>query len=232
MRTFFRTLSLSILSISLQAAPPAMGVDGTAHDLSITGLNSVTMATRSCVFCHTVHNSGGGSASQLIPDWNHTTTVSSFTMYNNTSHPGSNLKGTVDSQPTGPSLACLSCHDGTVSVGSLLRAPSGGGNDSYISARGGVNPGTGRISSGYSLIGTDLSNDHPVSITYQDNLDAGLQPAASLSGVRLYPENATGAKVQCSSCHDAHNFGSPGTTAPFLRVTMVGSFLCKSCHKK
>lgn len=232
MRTGFRTLFLSLAPLALLAAPPATGVDGTAHDLSITGLNSVTMATRSCVFCHTVHNSGASNLNRPIPDWNHTTTVATFTMYNSTNRPGADLKGTVDSQPTGPSLACLSCHDGTVSVGSLLVSPSGGGNENYIAARGGVSPSTGRISTGPSLLGTDLSNDHPVSITYQDNLDPGLQPAATLTGVRLYPENATGAKVQCSSCHDAHNYGSLGSTAPFLRVTMVGSFLCKSCHKK
>lgn len=231
MCTILRALTLAFAPVLLSAAPPATGVEGTAHDLSITGLNSVTMATHSCVFCHTVH-SPGGSLSKLIPAWNHTTTASTFTMYNNTNHPGADLKGTVDSQPTGPSLACLSCHDGTVSVGSVLIAPRAGGNNNYISARGGVSPGTGRLSSGAALVGTDLSNDHPVSITYQDNLDTGLQPAATLTGVRLYPENVTGAKVQCSSCHDVHNYGSPGTTAPFLRATMVGSFLCRSCHKK
>lgn len=214
----------------LAAIPPAQGIEGTAHDLSVTGLNSVTMATRSCVFCHATHNPAGSA--KLIPDWNHTTTVAAFTMYNNTNHPGADLKGTVDSQPTGPSLACLSCHDGSVAVGSLLVAPISGGNDIYLSARGGVSPSTGRISSGPSLVGTDLSNDHPISITYQDNLDTGLQPAASLAGVRLYPENATGAKVQCASCHDVHNYGIQGTTAPFLRVTMAGSFLCRTCHKK
>jgi len=232
MRISLRAFAIALTPTLLLALPPATGVGGTAHDLSITGLNSVTMATRSCVFCHTVHNSGGGSSSKLIPDWNHTTTVAAFTMYNNTNHVGADLKGTVDSQPTGPSLACLSCHDGSVAVGSLLVAPLGGGNDTYISARGGVSPGTGRISSGSALVGTDLSNDHPISITYQDNLDTGLQPAASLVAVRLYPENATGAKVQCSSCHDVHNYGTPGTTAPFLRATMEGSFLCRSCHKK
>ena len=167
-----------------------------------------------------------------LDETGHTTTASTFTMYNNTNHPGADLKGTVDSQPTGPSLACLSCHDGTVSVGSVLIAPRAGGTNNYISASGGVSPGTGRLSSGAALVGTDLSNDHPVSITYQDNLDTGLQPAATLTGVRLYPENVTGAKVQCSSCHDVHNYGSSGTTAPFLRATMVGSFLCRSCHKK
>ncbi|WP_257308251.1 cytochrome c3 family protein [Geothrix fuzhouensis] len=232
MRICLRALAIVLAPTLLLALPPATGVDGTAHDLSITGLNSVTLATRSCVFCHTVHNSGGGSSSKLIPDWNHTTTVAAFAMYNNTNHTGADLKGTVDSQPTGPSLACLSCHDGSVAVGSLLVAPLGGGNDTYISAKGGVSPGTGRISSGSALVGTDLSNDHPISITYQDNLDTGLQPAASLVAVRLYPENVTGAKVQCSSCHDAHNYGTPGTTAPFLRATMEGSFLCRSCHKK
>lgn len=230
MHTLFRILVPVLASTALCAIPPAMGIEGTAHDLSITGLNSVTMTTRTCVFCHTTHNPSGGS--KLIPDWNHTTTVAAFTMYNSTSHPEANLRGTVDSQPTGPSLACLSCHDGTVSVGSLLVAPNDGGNDVYLSARGGVSPSTGRISSGPSLVGTDLSNDHPISITYQDNLDTGLQPAASLVGVRLYPENATGAKVQCASCHDVHNYGTAGTTAPFLRVTMVGSFLCRTCHKK
>lgn len=232
MRISLRALTITLSPALLLAIPPAKGVDGTAHDLSITGLNSVTMATRSCVFCHATHNSGGGNDSKLIPDWNHTTTVATFTMYNNTNHAGANLRGTVDSQPTGPSLACLSCHDGTVAVGSLAAAPLGGGNDTYISARGSVSPSTGRISSGRGLVGTNLSNDHPISITYQDNLDADLQPAASLVAVRLYPENVTGAKVQCSSCHDAHNFGTPGTTAPFLRATMVGSFLCKNCHKK
>jgi hypothetical protein len=232
MTTSLRTLILALASLSLMAAPPAKGIEGTAHDLSITGLNSVTMATRACVFCHTTHNSGTSGGSQLVPDWNHTTTTATFTMYNNTNHAGANLKGTVDSQPTGPSLACLSCHDGTVSVGSLLVAPTGGGNESYISARGGVSPSTGRISSGAGLVGTNLSNDHPVSITYQDNLNTGLQPASSLSGVRLYPSNVTGAKVQCSSCHDVHNYGTPGATAPFLRATMVGSFLCRSCHIK
>ena len=200
MRNNLRTLVLALVPLGLFAAPPVTGVEGTAHDLSITGLNSVTTATRSCVFCHTIHNSGGsGPNSKLIPDWNHTTTVATFTMYNNTNSPGANLKGTVDTQPTGPSLACLSCHDGTVSVGSILVAPNGGGNNTYISARGNVSPSTGRISSGSSLVGTDLSNDHPVSISYQDNLNAGLQPAATLSGVRLYPENVTGAKVQCAS---------------------------------
>jgi len=227
-----RVIALALAPALLPAIPPSRGLDGTAHDLSITGLNSVTMATRSCVFCHAIHNPGGGAGSKLIPAWNHTTTSSTFTMYNSTSHPEANLKGTVDSQPTGPSLACLSCHDGSVAVGSLMVAPLGGGNDTYISPRGGVSASTGRISSGNALIGTDLSGEHPISITYQDNLDAGLQPAASLVAVRLYPENVTGAKVQCSSCHDVHNYGSPGTTAPFLRATMVGSFLCRTCHKK
>lgn len=225
---FILVLSASVL----RAAPPATGVEGTAHDLSITGLHAVTMATQSCVFCHTVHNSGGSGAPAVIPDWNHTTTVATFTMYNDTNSAGANLKGTVDNQPTGPSLACLSCHDGTVSVGSLVSAPYGGGNETYVSASGNVSPATGRISGGGALVGTNLSNDHPISITYQDNLNPGLQPAASLSGVKLFPENATGAKVQCSSCHDVHNYGTASATAPFLRVTMVGSFLCKSCHKK
>src|SRR5512133_292492 len=100
MRICLRAFAIALAPTLLLAIPPARGVSATAHDLSITGLNSVTLATGSCVFSHTVHNPGGGNSSKLIPDWNHTTTVATFTMYNNTNHTGSGLRGTVDPQPT------------------------------------------------------------------------------------------------------------------------------------
>ncbi len=226
-RSFFALL-LVLAPAALLAAPPATGIVGTAHDLSSTGLNRVTAATNVCVFCHAIHNSAS-TAQQLIPDWNRATTSTTFQMYDSTV--SQTLKGAVDNQPTGASLACLSCHDGTIAMGALINAPNGGGENTYTSIAGGVSNASGRMT-GANVVGPDLTGDHPVSITYQDNLNSGLKVASTLIGVKLYPNNATGSKVHCGSCHDAHNYGTLGATAPFLRVTMANSALCVACHKK
>jgi predicted CXXCH cytochrome family protein len=204
--------------------PPPAGIFGTAHDLSATGLNHATGSSEVCIFCHTPHRAAEG-VRQNIPEWNHVTTAVQFVMY---SSPG--MKGAVDNQPMGPSLACLSCHDGTVAVGALHEIPVGGGQDDYSQAQGGVNPATGTIQ-GPNQMGRDLSSVHPISMTYRDDLNKTLRSPSELVGVKLYPSNVRGAKVQCASCHDPHNFGIDGSTAPFLRVTKHGSALCLSCHR-
>lgn len=204
-------------------AVPSRGIQGTAHDLSATGPNHVTGSKETCIFCHTPHDKPEGLL-QSIPIWNHQTTHQQFILYTSAS-----LKGTVDAQPAGPSLACLSCHDGTVAMGALHELPTGGGQDDYSHATDGVSPSTGMME-GPSKMGRDLSSTHPISVIYRDDLDKSLRPPSELQGVRLYPSNVRGAKVQCGSCHDPHNFGIPGSTAPFLRISKVGSSLCLSCH--
>ncbi|HJW33333.1 MAG TPA: cytochrome c3 family protein [Holophagaceae bacterium] len=204
--------------------PPPVGIMGTAHDLSASGMNHVTGSSEVCIFCHTPHRAPEGIR-QNIPEWNHVTTSVTFVMYTS---PG--IKGAIDTQPVGPSLACLSCHDGTVAMGALHELPEGGGQDDYASAQGGVNRASG-LMVGPNLVGRDLSNVHPISIAYRDDLNKTLRPPGELVGVKLYPSNVRGAKVQCSSCHDPHNFGTDGSTAPFLRVTKHGSSLCLACHK-
>ena len=206
-------------SVSLSA-----GIAGTKHDLSSAGPGAKTNTTQTCVFCHTPHGAASGAA-QIVPLWNKTTTVTTgFTMY-----ASGTMAGTVDATPTGASMACFTCHDGTQAVGNMINLPSGVASITYT-AGGGVN-GTGVLATGINLLGKDLTNDHPVSITYQDNLNSGLKVATTLTGVKLYPNNATGSKVHCSSCHDVHNYGTVGANAPFLRVTMANSALCVSCHK-
>lgn len=202
---------------------PPQGVVGTAHDLSATGLYHVTQSRDVCAFCHPPHGTPKG-LEQAVPEWNHVTTGAQFKMFSS-----STLAGSVDAQPLGPSLACLSCHDGTVAVGALIEAPEGGGNEDYSEAQRGVNPATG-LMEGASVLGTDLSSIHPISVTYRADLNKGLRPPTELVGVRLYPANVSGAEVHCGSCHDPHNYGTPGETAPFLRVTMRGSALCLRCH--
>ncbi len=157
-----------------------------------------------CIACHTPHNA---SKTLDTPLWNHATTTASFTLYSSSS-----LHNPVG-QPGPHSKSCLSCHDGTVAV------------DSFAG-------GTGTLSiSGSALIGTDLSNDHPVGITMYH--EAGLKcqnchqthPFKFVSVLPFYE-----GKVECASCHDPHNNGVGG--AKMLRKTITGSLLCLHCHPK
>jgi predicted CXXCH cytochrome family protein len=156
-----------------------------------------------CIFCHTPHNA---SATQLVPLWNHATTAATFTLYTS-----STLNATL-AQPSGNSKACLSCHDGTVAI------------DTY-----GTRIGTNIITGG-ALLGTNLTNDHPISFTYDGTLattDGGLVTPASASlavaGIPLYSS-----KLECGSCHNVHD----NTNGAFLRVSNAGSELCLKCHTK
>lgn len=215
----------SLLFVLLVAGSMSLSatITGTKHDLSSAGPGAKTNTTQTCVFCHTPHGSASGAA-QIVPLWNKATTVTTgFTMYTSTT-----MSGTVDATPTGASMACFTCHDGTQAVGNIINLPNGTASITYT-AGGGVNA-TGFIASGTGLLGKDLTNDHPVSITYRQDLDASLvNPASFAAGsVRLFPTNANSSKVQCASCHDVHS----NTNAPFLRVSMTNSALCTACHIK
>lgn len=217
-----KSLLVALLAVgSLSAAT----IVGTKHDLSSTGPGGKTNTTQVCVFCHTPHQAAI-AANAVIPLWNKTTTVTTgFTMYNQINVPNNSLQGTVDATPTGASMACFTCHDGTQAVGNVLNLPYPGTAITYTA--GGNMSATGFIT-GTPLLGKNLTQDHPISITYQDNLDLGLKGAATLVGVKLFPSNVTGSKVQCASCHNVHD----ATLLPFLRVTAAGSAICTACHLK
>ncbi|OGT21853.1 MAG: hypothetical protein A2V90_05775 [Gammaproteobacteria bacterium RBG_16_57_12] len=81
-----------------------------------------------CVFCHTPH---GGNIAVAAPLWNHTINTTTYTTWNT-------LAGT--SWYPGPSsLICLGCHDGTVSIDSIINMPgSGKYSESNKDGRGNV----------------------------------------------------------------------------------------------
>lgn len=176
------------------------GVAGSKHDLSGKGYGTDQI----CIFCHTPHNA---KTPQLIPLWNHATTATAlFTLY---SSPTLNA---VPGQPTGTSLACLSCHDGTVAV------------DAYGSSAGNAST---KIT-GDASFGTDLSNDHPISFLYNSALataDGGLvAPGTNTVGaLPLFSQS-----LECATCHDVHD----NTHSPFLRMSNSGSAMCLNCHQK
>lgn len=185
-----------------------------AHDFSNSGWSGGEI----CIACHTPHNSN--TAVTDAPLWNHNLSqVASYDLYTSPT-----LNATT-AQPTGTSKLCLSCHDGTVAYD---------------------NTANGTKMSGTSAVGSvssqGLSNDHPISFTFDANLaaaDGALHDPSTAVTIGSGTDTKTGTiasvmlidnQVQCATCHDVHNKFTDG--GKLLRVSIAGSKLCLTCHNK
>lgn len=184
----------------------AQNIAGSAHDFSDQGWGTSEI----CLPCHTPHF--GDLTVADAPLWNHEVTAATFTLYDSPTLDASDL-----GQPEGASKLCLSCHDGTVAL------------DSYGGSTG------SNIIPGHVRIGTDLSDDHPVSFTYNTTLataDGGLfDPSTANSGLggTITEDMLFSDQLQCATCHDVHN--SSGVDK-LLVLANTGSALCLTCHNK
>lgn len=184
-------------------------IKGSAHDFS-----ALDPSQQLCIFCHTPHNAD--TTVTDAPLWNHAVTNRTYQLYNSPT-----MDATV-SQPSGSSKLCLSCHDGTVAVDSY------GGRAGIIFLGGDI------------AIGADeLSNDHPISFTYDDALAARdgelFSPSSSPSGLgsTIAEDLLFNYQLECGSCHDVHN--GPAAAAvndSLLVITQAQSQLCLTCHDK
>jgi hypothetical protein len=172
-----------------------------------------------CIFCHTPH----GADTSEGPLWNKDLpNPGEYTEYTSSS---------IDSnigQVNGASKLCLSCHDGTIAIGSL-RNVRGQQGTIDMQGTGGNGAGSDRMpggegtTTGYTRnLGQDLSNDHPISLTYNSsfvNSDGemrdpgddplrvrGRTPRPGIQDIHLQPVNKGDSvgQVQCISCHDPH----------------------------
>jgi len=143
----------------LGSAANAQSIAGSKHDLgaNITGTNEI------CVFCHTPH---GSNTSAEAPLWNKNLPSTSYTRYAvSTTLDGANENvGSV-------SLACLSCHDGTLAIDAVLNEPGSGMGDGVIGTGEAMDAYLTRVNGAGTytpvpVLEADLSNDHPVSIQY------------------------------------------------------------------
>ncbi len=193
----------------------AGSIVGTKHDLSSGTSNTIKSSNVNeiCVFCHTPH-----AGKTDAPLWNRNNPLgTAFTQYTSVS-----LTATVG-KPAGVSLACLSCHDGVTGFDALVNKPGSGTGTTPLFT---FSP----MPAGVTNLGTDLTNDHPISFTYDAALatsDGGLVSPSSASlvvtGIPLY-----GGKMECASCHNVHD----NAASPFLRVANAASALCLKCHVK
>lgn len=190
------------------AGVAAATIVGTKHDMVNSTYDNTGNSTAKavCVYCHTPHKAQGTGG----PIWNRQAGSNSYTTY------GTTMANTTASTTLGAeSLACLGCHDGTVAIDSIYNAPGSGTwttNDKKI------------LSNSFAYVGTDLSDDHPVSITYTEGL-AGLKAAGDI-GMPLYGTSDN--QVECATCHSVHD----DTKGSFLRVTQTDSDICTACHNR
>jgi len=197
---------LLLLTILISILFP-QSIRNSAHDFSGAAWN---LSQDLCNVCHARHNAS--TSGIQAPLWNHSLSNSSYTVYN------SPTLNAVVGQPDGDSKLCLSCHDGTVAI------------DNY----GGNTNGNYYIS-GLAEIGTDLSDDHPISFVYdgalsqQDGHLADPSIASSGLGGTIETDLLKNRKMQCTSCHDVHNTrGYKG----LLVKSNNRSALCLTCHYK
>lgn len=201
-----RALVLTV-GLVLIAGGASAQISGSSHDFSGMGWSGGTI----CLPCHTPHS---GVTDFVAPLWNHEVTAAVFTMYTSPT-----LDGTVDPQPADVSKACLSCHDGTVALENF-----GGftGGNTYIQ--------------GNALVGTDLANDHPISVVYSPGTGAGqdpeLSPVTALYADGTIADYLFNDRVECATCHDVHNGGAVGSNPSLLVEDPAGSVICLRCHAK
>jgi hypothetical protein len=239
-------LTLTMVAGALLAFTARAGIVGSPHDFHTQSWNTDPSDPATvCGTCHVPHHAD----STVVPLWGHQTTSSAFRMYNTNNVPVSSMQAAVAASPNGPSLACLSCHDGTVAINTY-------GGVGYYTTHGPASFITNSAN-----LGTDLTHSHPISVTYNSALvgtgvgqdewlwnpdttyvlqpDSGLFIPGNNMTINGFLLNGSHT-VECTSCHDVHNQeGTPydiNNNPKLVKIVGtqagVGSLLCRSCHNK
>lgn len=207
-----------LLCLTYTPMPLHAQVAQSKHNLSVSGSGTIRATTEQeiCKFCHIPHK-----ASPSVPLWDHTMSSVSYSRYTS-----STFTSTYKTQyPSSSSKLCLSCHDGTIAIGSISTGQitiSGGASlDPDQSLAAGTTSNIGGATS------TNLTDDHPISIGTPHFSAAQY----NCSGCH-YPRPNNIVQVECVRCHDPHSESKDGATKKFLSQSNQSSALCRTCHKK
>ncbi len=250
----------TLLAVLVVAASPEVDsarvsdVTNTKHNLSASGPGPVRAVSESqiCVFCHTPHAAENEPGAPL---WNRQLSGATYTPYTSNTIDA----GDIADSPGGSSKLCLSCHDGTLAIGAVNVA--NGQANVNIALTGTEPDGTipagpsGSLSGFTRRLGVDLTNDHPISFTYDSALaladgelrDPAVETHIGTRAPGVHPvvplENG---KLECSSCHDPHiRDDTLSESVKFLRLnrfqvatpaggnfSQSGDQVCLACHDK
>lgn len=180
------------------------GISNTRHNLTQSylpaqGQNWMNLSRNDygeiCVYCHTPHAANAGVA---LPLWNRTIKSTTYRTYDTL---GTSTLTQPVNQPGPNSISCLSCHDGTVAIDSIINMPGSGNynaaqissqNNGFLSAWPGVGPGN----SFYGGHGTLQVSD-----------------------------GAFNSYGECQSCHSINGPQNNPSTTPFFDVFYIGTDL-------
>jgi len=204
-----RSILLTVLTATAcgtQIANAQQRIVDTVHNLSVSGPGEIRAESEEqvCIFCHAPHSTSGS-----VPLWNREFSVTNYEIYR------SSTFNAAPGQPTGASKLCLSCHDGTIALGQVLSRAD------KIRMMGGD-----YIPAGMSNLGTDLSDDHPISFAYTAGLAAADRQLHSPSTLPQEIKLDRSGELQCTACHDPHH----NKYRMFLTVTDEFGALCTTCH--
>ena len=243
-------LALMMVSTAGWGKANKSAVTASMHDLrgaSIGGVNTGfaggATAYELCNFCHIAHKLGTSSSIAADPGyllWNKTiSSTASYGVYSsptfNALNPTISDLGGATISTLAPSNLCLSCHDGTVAMGSFYETQL---TASYQP----ITPSTNYTFASNGSTGTtmptgttvqDLTKQHPVHFQYNAALvtayGAGLLTPASGNAVDTAGEIPLyNGYMECDTCHDPHN----GASSIFERnfPTQTSGTFCTYCH--
>lgn len=217
-----KKIILVVLAVSLVlgiATIVGAKIAGSPHDL----------APEPCAMCHTPHSGTGD-----YPLWNRYQVAQTYTMYES---PSFDMVVERADQPQPPSSLCLVCHNGIYSELVNYPGPCSNPDAAYDVAV-----------QGCADLDIDLTDDHPLSFTYDPTLDndGNEFPTPIIKGANrkyipgpytgtdypLYGENKD--QFECATCHSVHDTvdypGKGDYQVYFLRADNSGSLMCQDCH--
>lgn len=239
--TFRKTVLTATALVFLAPLGASATIVGSRHDLS-AGMGSgfshtpaaYTNYGQVCVYCHTPHDANQQNGGGAIL-WNKPLSTATYTLY---SSPTAKLTPGQPAPGQSSSALCLSCHDGTIAVDTIVNPP----NTTYVQGTthrrmskdatadscGGCHDASGVSAPAAvraAFLGTNLTAQHPINMLYDNTVNTGLASATTVTaaGLKLFS-----GKVECASCHDPHLVAN----GAFLRKTNTGSTLCLTCHTK
>ena len=152
----------------------------TKHNLIANPDIQAVGTTDVCVFCHTPHGGSRVDPDSSAPLWNRMLPdETGFSMYSGSTSPHFEASNSGFS-PKGVSLACLSCHDGTIALDALVNAPGSGGFQP-ANLQPGIGPGVSTPD--ISFIGTGIvDTDSTLREGFRDSTDMDITAESPRSG--------------------------------------------------
>lgn len=192
-------------ALRAQISGDVMGV----HDLGPGSHSPITGARPdACSYCHAPHS---GLNMGL---WNQKLTTQTYSTYSSSTEANSGRQPTLGRV----SNQCLSCHDGTVAVGTTV---------SYgeVTTHGSMYA--------QDVFGSNMQTSHPFSLVtpLKDNVD--LVSSLAANGKTADPTGAVklvGGNVECNSCHDPHVQSKDLVSQNFLVRDSSSGQMCLACH--